>query len=539
MSDNKNIDRLFQEKFKDFEVAPNAAVWERISESLPNQPKKKRRVIALWWQIGGIAAALALLFTVGFTVFSTDENLNSNAPVVNSNTTEEDNTATGLRKAPETNIADTNKDAQTKKESTKTETNTISKALITPNKQEENTVVNNAVIKKSKTLQKRSTTNSTIKNERTSKVAAIQSEEKRKTTLKTNTVTNLPEDNSATKIAANTNEKKTDSDSSNKTTIASESHMKSAIQNMLDNKTTIANNSSNINSAAENTSNKESSQNTKNSNIEDTTKATSTKESLIEAIAKNTDKPIIEKEEDKQNRWSIAPNVAPVYFSSLGQGSSIDQQFNENAKSSDVNMSYGITGTYAVSKKLRIRAGINRVDLSQTTSDVFAFTGAETASRGIDAQFSNISFSNGVQTVSLMSSKMLDRSSAPELFNTKIAGNVDQRFGFIEVPLELEYRLVDKKFGVNVIGGFSTFFLNENELYADIDGVSTLIGDANNVNGTSFSANFGLGLDYSLSKQWNINLEPTFKYQINTFNNTSGDFRPFFIGVYTGLSFKF
>ena len=508
MSDNKNIDRLFQEKFKDFEVAPNAAVWERISESLPNQPKKKRRVIALWWQIGGIAAALVLLFTVGFTVFSTDENLNSNAPVVNSNTTEEDNTATGLRKAPETNIADTNKDAQTKKESTKTETNTISKALITPNKQEENTVVNNAVIKKSKTLQKRSTTNSTIKNERTSKVAAIQSEEKRKTTLKTNT------------------------DSSNKTTIASESHMKSAIQNTLDNKTTIANNSSNINSAAENTSNKESSQNTKNSNIEDTTKATSTKESLIETIDED-------EKEDKQNRWSIAPNVAPVYFSSLGQGSSIDQQFNENAKSSDVNMSYGITGTYAVSKKLRIRAGINRVDLSQTTSDVFAFTGAETASRGIDAQFSNISFSNGVQTVSLMSSKMLDRSSAPELFNTKIAGNVDQRFGFIEVPLELEYRLVDKKFGVNVIGGFSTFFLNENELYADIDGVSTLIGDANNVNGTSFSANFGLGLDYSLSKQWNINLEPTFKYQINTFNNTSGDFRPFFIGVYTGLSFKF
>ncbi|WP_340154549.1 hypothetical protein [uncultured Winogradskyella sp.] len=46
-------------------------------------------------------------------------------------------------------------------------------------------------------------------------------------------------------------------------------------------------------------------------------------------------------------------------------------------------------------------------------------------------------------------------------------------------------------------------------------------------------------MDYSLSKQWNLNLEPTFKYQINTFNNTTGDFKPFFIGVYTGLSYKF
>ncbi|MDC0007345.1 hypothetical protein OAE07_05200 [Winogradskyella sp.] len=502
MSDNKNIDRLFQEKFKDFEVAPNDAVWNRISESLPNQPKKKRRVIALWWQIGGVAAAIALLLTVGISVFNADENPNLNAPVVNTNGDAEDNSSTGLKKAPETNVADFNKNEQVEKETSITNEKSISNELTAPDAAQENAVANNSGTNKTKTAQKRNIINTNIEHEPTTKVAA--------------------------------NNNNTNSENSDTTTLTSESNMKSVIKNTLDNNTSaVANNDSKKNS------NKNSTLVTDNSDSEATIKENSTKESILEAIAQNTDNPITEKEEDKQNRWSIAPNVAPVYFSSLGQGSSIDQQFNENAKSSDVNMSYGITGTYAVSKKLRIRAGINRVDLSQTTSDVFAFTGAETASRGVDAQFSNISFSNGVQTVSLMSSKMLDRSSAPELFNTKIAGNVDQRFGFIEVPLELEYRLVDKKFGVNVIGGFSTFFLNENELYADIDGVSTLIGDANNVNDTSFSANFGLGLDYRLSKQWNINLEPTFKYQINTFNNTSGDFRPFFIGVYTGLSFKF
>ncbi|MEE1974354.1 hypothetical protein V1H85_18015, partial [Maribacter flavus] len=84
------------------------------------------------------------------------------------------------------------------------------------------------------------------------------------------------------------------------------------------------------------------------------------------------------------------------------------------------------------------------------------------------------------------------RSTTPEIFNSRSSGNIDQRFGFIEVPLELEYRLLDKKFGINVIGGFSTFFLNQNEVYADIDGASTLIGEANNMNSTSFSANFGL-----------------------------------------------
>mgnify|MGYP000353444670 CR=1 FL=1 len=46
-------------------------------------------------------------------------------------------------------------------------------------------------------------------------------------------------------------------------------------------------------------------------------------------------------------------------------------------------------------------------------------------------------------------------------------------------------------------------------------------------------------LDYNFSKQFQFNLDPTFKYQINTFNNTSGNFKPFIVGVYTGLSFKF
>ena len=105
--------------------------------------------------------------------------------------------------------------------------------------------------------------------------------------------------------------------------------------------------------------------------------------------------------------------------------------------------------------------------------------------------------------------------------------------------MEIEYKLLDKKLGLNVIGGFSTFFLNKNEIFADIDGTSMLIGEANNINNTSFSANFGLGFNYNFSKKWNINLEPQFKYQINTFNNTFGNFRPFFIGLYTGINYKF
>ena len=147
--------------------------------------------------------------------------------------------------------------------------------------------------------------------------------------------------------------------------------------------------------------------------------------------------------------------------------------------------------------------------------------------------------SDNAKNISFISTQTLNRSNTPEIINNKIKGSLDQQFGFIEVPIEIEYAVINKKLGVNVIGGFSTLIVDHNEVYSVIQGNRTLIGEANNLNDISYSANFGLGINYKISKKINVNLEPTFKYQIKTFNNSSGDFQPYFIGVYTGLRFKF
>ena len=71
MSDRKNIDRLFQEKFKDFEVTPENHVWENIESRV--QKKKSRRMIPLWWSIAGAAAVIAILLMVGNGIFSSKD----------------------------------------------------------------------------------------------------------------------------------------------------------------------------------------------------------------------------------------------------------------------------------------------------------------------------------------------------------------------------------------------------------------------------------------------------------------------------------
>ena len=111
--------------------------------------------------------------------------------------------------------------------------------------------------------------------------------------------------------------------------------------------------------------------------------------------------------------------------------------------------------------------------------------------------------------------------------------------GYFEVPLELQFPLVKKKWGLNVIGGMSSLFLLENSVSLAADGNSLEIGEASNMNLLNFSSNLGLGAYYKLHPDLQFTVQPMFKWHLNAFSETSGQFRPYTLGVYSGLSFKF
>ena len=71
MKDKKHIDQLFKDRFENFEATPSPEVWQNIQAQLKNV-KEDRKVIPIWWKLAGAAALLALLFTIGNTVFNSD-----------------------------------------------------------------------------------------------------------------------------------------------------------------------------------------------------------------------------------------------------------------------------------------------------------------------------------------------------------------------------------------------------------------------------------------------------------------------------------
>ena len=86
MKNKKHIDQLFKDRFKDFEASPSPEVWGSIQTSLESR-KKNRKIIPLFWKVGGVAALLALLFTIGNSIYNTSKV--DSSVVTNDETTEQ------------------------------------------------------------------------------------------------------------------------------------------------------------------------------------------------------------------------------------------------------------------------------------------------------------------------------------------------------------------------------------------------------------------------------------------------------------------
>ena len=266
------------------------------------------------------------------------------------------------------------------------------------------------------------------------------------------------------------------------------------------------------------------------------------KQSIFEAIEEQKQlesNQAVATKKDQNNPWEIAPNIAPVYFNTLSQGSSIDASFADNTQKGDVNISYGIGIRYALSDRLKIRSGINNVALSYSTSDI------ELGDGPVSAALRNIDYNNDGIVVIAQDLGTFANQNQDGTFgeitpkSTNGEAFISQNISYYEVPLELSYTLFDSTFGLDVIGGFSTLVLGDNQVSVTAGSYSELLGTANNLSSISFASNIGLGLHYKMSSRFKINVEPMFKYQLNPYTDSSVSYKPFYLGIYSGLSFRF
>lgn len=70
----KNLDRLFQEKFKDFDAKPNKKVWQNIQNQLEEEKDDRSVfVIPFWVKLSGIAVSLLILLLIGNSLTNSEK----------------------------------------------------------------------------------------------------------------------------------------------------------------------------------------------------------------------------------------------------------------------------------------------------------------------------------------------------------------------------------------------------------------------------------------------------------------------------------
>ncbi len=180
------------------------------------------------------------------------------------------------------------------------------------------------------------------------------------------------------------------------------------------------------------------------------------------------------KTEENTKKWQVASVVS----------------IHSDLISKSTNMSYGARMGYTIHPKLQIRAGINKVSYSKLDMILYDNNPADIVA-GYEEEPTSITY----------------------------------QYAYTEIPLELEYQLLKNRFGVSIIGGVSSLFLDVKDSEITIKNIHL--------------GNLGLGFNYKLSKSFKVQIEPLYKARLNHINTENVNFKTSLWAVSGGLSYRF
>lgn len=256
---------------------------------------------------------------------------------------------------------------------------------------------------------------------------------------------------------------------------------------------------------------------------------------------------------EKTNRWSVMAMASPTYY--LRPESAGNEVSNQISSSEQSRISYsgGVGFAYKISKKISIQSGLYYSSIGNEVDGINSFAGFRqydytkgdhnfevlTSSGRIYTENTDVFLrdNSGDRVLTLYTNDVFDPAKANLSY---LDNSLFQNFSYLEMPVILRYKVIDKSIDFNLIGGFSYNLLVSNSVHAVIDGSKYNIGKTAGLNPLMISSSLGMGMEYNLSDRFSINLEPTFRYYINPFGGLSGiTAHPYSFGVFSGLSYKF
>ncbi len=254
------------------------------------------------------------------------------------------------------------------------------------------------------------------------------------------------------------------------------------------------------------------------------------------------------------DRWALGAGFAPAMM--LKQNTTGSPELDNMIENEKMMVSYtgGLSISYSFNRRITINTGISYSNIGQRITGLNTYSG-----------FSPVIASKGKSDIEIATSAGKIVASNPDIYVSDYMGNrvstaygadvfdpvksdlpfagtdLMQNFGYLEMPLFVRYKLVDRKLDINVLGGVSYSFLLNNSVYAStFTGEKIYLGQTEGMSPFNISSSMGMGIEYNTPGNISFSIEPIVRYYISPIGEQMGSsIHQWAAGLYTGFRYRF
>jgi hypothetical protein len=280
-------------------------------------------------------------------------------------------------------------------------------------------------------------------------------------------------------------------------------------------------------------------------------------------IIENTDEATInlladnhQQKAKQKGQWAIGVELAPSYsyrhLTSSGNQESV-AYFN-TVENPTKKFTGGFNFQYKIYKRLTIQSGVYYSQMGQSIGNMTIYDNKnyDYAPPATKSNYlSSITLTNSVGNININSKYVfvdqtnlrVNTSSDNKFFFDPndpslsiVDSKVQQSFEYIDIPLMVRYKVIDKKIDVNIAAGVSASFLVGNKVTLVMNETETNIGETKSISENNYTGNIGLSLDLPIANRFTFRIEPGFRYFLNAINTDSEiKSHPYSFSVFSGF----
>ena len=248
-------------------------------------------------------------------------------------------------------------------------------------------------------------------------------------------------------------------------------------------------------------------------------------------------------DEKRKIKVMVSGHFVPAYSSGSYSSSlknSRGVSYSSNQMDGLMNVGGGLKLSVSANKRFSVQTGLFYSRMGQKTS------GAGSGVRAMmlpSLQHSDRMIATPLGNIKTRTQGVAYRSPVAILLsslNSSSSETIEQTFGTLEIPLHVRYLLNNNKVLFAVSGGVSGNFIVNNKVFLRNGRDKEYIGSTEDIRNFNISTDIGLGMEYPVTSNIRIMIEPGFKYFLQSLSrNDDIDFKPYLFTFSTGIGIRF